>query len=105
MDEDDLIKITASIEEKIGKENSASIADDLGTLITKNTETLKTLTAKDAEIADLKSRNEKLVAANGALLQQVPMAKDTTSMAPETKEPEKNFSWKACFDARGNFIN
>ena len=105
MNEDDLMKIADSIQEKIGKENSASIADDLGMLITKNSETLKTIKEKNDEIASLKSRNEKLVVANGNLLQQIPMAEDTSTRQTEEEKSKENFSWKACFDARGNFVN
>lgn len=106
MNEDELTKVFDSIQEKIGKENSAAIADDLGTLITKNSETIQALKSKDTEIATLKSTNAKLVAANGNLLQQIPMADvDASGSRPEEPEPEKPFSMKACFDSRGNFIN
>lgn len=105
MNEDDLMKIADSIQEKIGKENSAAIADDLGMLITKNSETLSTLKAKDEQINDLKSKNEKLVIANGNLLQQIPMSDDISAPGHDEPEPEKKpFHMKDCFDARGNFI-
>ena len=105
MNEDDLTNLLGNIETKVGKEAAATIADDLGTLITKNAETLNTLKDKDRQISELKSTNAKLVAANGNLLQQIPAA-DSVSEEPaeEEKEPEKPFSMKACFDARGNFI-
>lgn len=107
MNEDDLMKIADSIQEKVGKENSAAIADDLGMLITKNSETLKSLADKDREISELKSAKEKLVIANGNLLQQIPMGvEEESGKRPEDEpEPEKPFSMKACFDSRGNFIN
>ena len=105
MNEDDLTNLLGNIETKVGKEAAATIADDLGTLITKNAETLNTLKDKDRQISELKSTNAKLVAANGNLLQQIPAA-DSVSEEPveQEKEPEKPFSMKACFDARGNFI-
>lgn len=106
MNEDELMKIAGSIEEKVGKENAAAIADDLGTLITKNSETLKAISEKDAKIAELKSTNEKLVSANGNLLKQIPMVEDDFSQrgAEPQEEEKKPFSWKACFDKQGNFI-
>lgn len=106
MNEDELLKITSSIEEKIGKENSASIADDLGLLLTRNSETLKSMKARDEEIQNLKSRNEKLVTANGNLLQQIPMAKDTPAVGSKDvqEEDEKPFSWREQFNERGEFI-
>ena len=105
MNEDDLTNLLGNIETKVGKEAAATIADDLGTLITKNAETLNRLKDKDRQISELKSTNAKLVAANGNLLQQIPAA-DSVSEEPadQEKEPEKPFSMKACFDARGNFI-
>ncbi|MBO5871979.1 MAG: hypothetical protein J6Q75_04975 [Bacteroidaceae bacterium] len=106
MNEDELTKIFDSIQEKVGKENSAAIADDLGTLITKNSETIQALKSKDTEIANLKSTNAKLVAANGNLLQQIPMSdEDPAGSRPEPEKEPAPFSMKACFDSRGNFIN
>lgn len=104
MNEDDLLKITSSIEQKVGKEVSATIADDLGLLITKNTETLKSISDRDNQIADLQSKNEKLVIANGNLLQQIPMGEEPVRGKKEDEEPQKSFSWKACLDSKGNFI-
>ena len=105
MNEDDLMKIAGNIEEKVGKEAAATIADDLGTLITKNAETIATLKDKERQISELKSTNAKLVAANGNLLQRIPMAdSDAPEATAEEKQPEKPFSMKACFDSRGNFI-
>ncbi len=105
MNEDELMKIAGSIEEKVGKESAAAIADDLGMLITKNSETLKSISEKDAQIQELKSTNQKLVSANGNLLKQIPMTESDFSQQ-DTQKPkeEKPFSWKACFDERGNFI-
>lgn len=104
MNEDDLIKITDSITGKIGDENSAMISDDLGILITKNSEALKQLKSRDDEIARLKSQNEKLVTANGNLLQQIPMTEDLPPVREEKEENElSNFSFRDAFDAKGNF--
>lgn len=105
MNEDDLMKIADSIQEKVGKEDSAAIADDLGMLITKNAEALKTIADKERQIQELRSKNEKLVIANGNLLQQIPVGEEDVSASnQEETEPEKPFSMKACFDSRGNFI-
>lgn len=105
MNEDDLMKIADSIQEKVGKDNSAAIADDLGMLITKNSEALKAISSRDEQIKELKAQKEKLVIANGNLLQQIPMADvDNSGSRPEEPEPEEPFSMKACFDSRGNFI-
>lgn len=107
MNEDDLTKIMDSIQQKIGVENSATIADDLGMLITKNSETLKTMSSQNDKIKELQDKNEKLVISNGNLLKQIDMAEDysTSFGQPQKEEEPKPFSMKACFDSQGNFIN
>lgn len=104
MNEDELLKITSSIEEKLGKDNAGIIADDLGLLLTRNTETVKSIQDKDAEIESLKSRNEKLVTANGNLLQQIPVANTPAKKDVDDEEDEKPFSWRDQFNDRGEFI-
>lgn len=106
MNEDSLLSITQSIESKLGKEAIATISDDIGMLITENTNVLKTLSEKDKEIKNLKSTNEKLVTANGNLLQQVPMASDYEkhqTKKSEEVETKKSFNMKDAFDSKGNF--
>lgn len=101
---DELNKITNSIQEKLGNENSALISDDLGTLITKNTEVFNELQNKEKEIKQLKEDKEKLVIANGNLLKQVPMGgKDITPKETEKEETEQSISLRDCFDEKGNF--
>lgn len=101
MKNEELEAITNSIKEKLGDENTALISDDLGLLITKNTEVYNSSINKDKEIARIKDDKEKLVIANGRLLQQVSMGVDDT---PKKKEEEKSsFSFKDAFDEKGNF--
>lgn len=105
MKEEDLQTITNSIKEKLGEEGTALIADDLGILITKNTQALDNISNKENEISSLKSTNEKLVLANGKLLQQIPMG--TVANKEQEKEPQekKSFNFRSCFDKNGNFKN
>lgn len=103
MEDEKLLGITNSIEEKLGKENSATIADDLGILMTENSKTQELLKQREEEIKSLKERNDKLVAANGNLLQQIPMGK--TDKKEESEEPKKPISLKDAFDSKGNFIH
>lgn len=103
MEDEKLLSITNSIEEKLGKENSATIADDLGILMTENSKTQELLKQHEEEIKTLKERNDKLVAANGNLLQQIPMGK--TDKKEESEEPKKSISLKDAFDSKGNFIH
>lgn len=105
MKSSDLEAITNSIQEKLGKENSALIADDIGKLISGNTLTLNEIEKKDNEIAQLKSNNEKLVIANGNLLQQVPMGKEYDKhQTQDPEEPKKSsFNFMSLFDEKGHF--
>lgn len=101
MKEEELLNIQKSIVEKLGEENAALISDDLGTLITKNSESVNRQTEMESRIKNLEEKNEKLVAANGSLLQQIPQ----TSKAVEREEEEKpkNFNFYDMFDKYGHF--
>lgn len=104
MTDEDLIKFTDSMQEKLGEENSALIADDIGTLITANANTQKALRERDDEIAKLKADKEKLILANGNLLKQVPVEHKVKSTEVEDKSEEvKNITVADAFDANGNF--
>ena len=54
MTDEELLKITDSIQEKLG-DNAGVIADDIGLLITGNSNSQKALVAKDEEIKRLTS--------------------------------------------------
>ena len=105
MDDEKIIELTGKIEETLGKENSAMISDTLGEILTGNSENMKKIAERDATIKSLQDRNEKLVAANGALLQKIPMEKAETKESSVTKEAPKKINLKDAFDAKGNFIH
>ena len=75
MNDDKIIELTSKIEETLGKENAAMISDTLGEILTGNTENMKAIADRDAQIKSLQDKNDKLVAANGALLMKIPVAK------------------------------
>lgn len=102
MNSKDLETITNSIQEKLGKENSALISDDLGKLITLNSNTLTSIQDKDKEIERLTQNNEKLVIANGNLLQQIPMGKEEDKHQSSDSEV-KSFNFREAFDKNGRF--
>lgn len=105
MDDDKILELTGNIEKTLGKEAFATISDTIGELLTGNAENMKSIAQKDEEIKNLKSRNDKLVSANGALLQKVPMGFETKK-APEPEEdktPKLNI--RDAFDSKGNFIH
>lgn len=106
MKEEELKAITDSITSKLGEETSALIADDIGKLITNNSNTLTNINNLNKEISILKDTNQKLVSANGSLLQQIPMSTATPKKeVVEEIEEKKSFNFRDFFDSKGNFIN
>ena len=103
MQNDDLEAITNSIKSKLGDENVALIADDLGTLITRNTQVYNNMLKKDEEITKLKDDKEKLVLANGQLLQQVSIGTSSNAPKEEEKIEKKSFNFRSVFDEKGRF--
>lgn len=106
MKEEELKAITDSISTKLGEENSAIIADEIGKLITKNSESLTNISNLNKEISTLKDTNQKLVSANGSLLQQIPMGTiSKKEEKPMVEEEKKSFNFRDFFDEKGNFKN
>ena len=104
MDDDKILELTGKIEATLGKENSAMISDTIGEILTGNTENMKAIADRDARIKALEDKNEKLVAANGALLQKLPLGEPTKAEKKEEKEVKK-INLKDAFDRNGNFIH
>ena len=107
MKNEDMQNLINGIQEKIGKDASGLISDDLGMLLTDNTKMNKEITNKDNEINKLKDQKEKLIATNGNLLQQISMGneEDFKNINNKKEEPKKPFSFKDQFDEKGNFID
>ena len=104
MKEDFLKGITDSIASKVGEENASIIADDIGKLITANKETIDNIDSLNKEVSTLKETNEKLVAAHGSLLQQIPAVADYDKhQKEEATEEKKTFNFRDMFDKNGNF--
>lgn len=103
MQDNDLQQIIDSISEKVGKENSALIADDIGKLITINSSVVDKIKEKDTEISRLTDTNEKLIVANGNLLQSIPMGKEEKKEEKQEENEHKSTSLRDCFDSKGNF--
>ena len=107
MKNDDFKKLVEGLQEKLGKENSSIIADDLGTLISDNITMNKTIEDKDRVIKEKDELNQKLVFANSSLLQQVGVPEEapkTTSNKNFVEVEEDKISWEDCFDKKGNFL-
>lgn len=103
MNKEDFEKLTNSMQEKLGKENSGIIADDIGNLLSYNNTMLSQIDKQEKEIEKLKQDKENLITANGNLLQQVSMGLDKKELKKEQEKPKK-FSFRSCFDDKGNFL-
>lgn len=102
MSDEELTKFIDGLQDKLGKESSAVIADDLGILISSNAETQKALKARDEKIEKLRERNEKLILANGNLLKQIP-AEGSEPVRHEEEKKKSSLSIADAFDAHGRF--
>lgn len=104
MDDDKILEITGKIEKTLGKDGFALISDSIGELLTGNSENMKQIKDRDEKIASLEDKNEKLVMANGSLLQKIPVAKIKQSDDVKEETP-KDIKWDDIFDKKGGFIH
>ena len=86
MKKEEMEQLTNGIQEKLGKEASALIADDLGKLITDNTLMNSEISKRDEKISRLETDKENLITTNGNLLQQVAMGRDDGNIMANKKE-------------------
>ena len=91
------------MQEKIGKETSGMIADDIASLLSYENARNKDIQSKDDEIEKLKKDKEMLIEANGNLLQRIGAEKEE-ALKPEAKEEKKPINIRDAFDKYGNFI-
>ena len=98
MDDEKILELTGKIEETLGKEDYAMISDTIGEILTGNSENIKAIKDRDAN-------NEKLVAANGSLLQKVPMVRSNDEESSKEEKPAPKINLKDAFDEKGNFIH
>ncbi len=104
MDSKRLDDITNSIKEKLGDENIALISDDLGDLLSENSNTISTLNDLNKKINDMQEKNEMLVKANSRLLSQIPMeVEDAKEQEKEESSKSKEFTLMDLFDDKGHF--
>ena len=107
MKNEDYKKFVENMQNKLGKENSAIISDDLATLISDNISMNEEISKRDSKIKEQNELNNKLVSANSSLLQQVGTSsfEEEKPTKKESKEDtEEKISWEDCFDKKGNFL-
>lgn len=102
MDDNKILELTGKIESTLGAENFAMISDTVGEILTGNTLNMQAIADRDKEIDTLKDRNDKLVSANGALLQKIPVGKE--KQPEKSEEKPKEISWNDIFDKKGSFL-
>lgn len=90
-----ITEISDKIQEKLGKEESGKIADDIANLLIFEESNNKVLQEKDSEISKLKTDKEMLIQANGNLLLKVPQGKEEPK--EEVKE-YKEFDYRTIFE-------
>lgn len=105
MDDDKILELTGKIEETLGKEDYAMISDTIGEILTGNAQNMKAISDRDENIKKLQDRNEKLVTANGSLLQKIPMERASDKDDSKEKEAPKKINLRDAFDKNGNFIH
>ena len=110
MTNEEMKQLTERVQEKIGKEASGLIADDIGLLISDTSKMNSDILSRNEEIEKLKDQKEKLIETNGNLLQQISVGDNTMTFQnrPSSKqideEEEVSISWNDCFDNKGNFL-
>lgn len=100
-----LTDIVDKIQEKLGKEESGKIADDLANILVIEEANSKTIQEKDNLINKQKKDKDMLIQANGNLLLQIPQVKEEDSFFEEGKKNEDNkpFDFRSIFDEKGKF--
>lgn len=99
----DFEKLNNDMKEKLGKENTALIADHIATLVSDNVAVNELISKKDAEIERLKNEKENLISTNGRLLQKISMGCEENRKTEDKKEEVKEFNFRSVFDEYGRF--
>ena len=96
-----LSKIVDTIQEKLGKEESGKIADDLANILVFEEANSKTIKEKDATIEKQRKDKEMLIEANGNLLLHVPQAREEESFFEDGRKdskPTEPFDYRTVFE-------
>lgn len=102
MTDEDITEFNDKITEKLGKENAAIIADDMGVLITKHSEAKKREAETAKKLEDLQKMNERLTSANASLIHQISTDHIETTPTPQPSKYE-DFNLHDAFNEDGSF--
>lgn len=105
MTEKDFQKVIDDIKETIGDEVVGKIADNLGILISDNSNMNSELNKKDDTIKSLQDDKDRLIKTNGNLLLQVTAGKEEDIINTNEKKEEKKtyVDFKTAFDEKRKF--
>lgn len=98
----ELKEITEKLQEKLGKEESAKISDDIANILVFEKANNEKLIEKDNKIKKLENDKEVLITANGNLLLQVPQTKEEP-FEGEKETKKEPFDFRSVFDSKGKF--
>ena len=101
-----LSSIVDTIQEKLGKEESAKISDSLANILVIEEANGKLIKEKDEINKKIQKDKEMLIEANGNLLLHQAQAKEEESFFNEGKREEKSnepFDFRSVFDEKGKF--
>lgn len=102
MDETVFNETLNKIQEKIGEEQAAIIADDLGTLKTAQKTALEKQAENLKKIEDLTTTNKQLIASNANLLNKIPVNEENKIVPPsQITNEEKEETYVSPFDEFG----
>ena len=92
------------MQEKIGKDEAAKIADDIASLLSYDNSRTKDINKRDKKIEKLEKDKEMLIEANGNLLQQISVETKDIEPQAQNEEESKPIDIRSAFDKNGNFI-
>lgn len=98
-----LTDITDKIQEKLGKEESGKIADDIANILIFEESNKKILKEKEDTISKLGKDKEMLIEANGNLLLQIPQGKEDSFEEKHEETTKEPFDFRTVFDEKGKF--
>lgn len=106
MTEKDFQKVIDDIRETVGDEVVGKIADNLGILISDNSNMNSELNKKDDTIKSLQDDKDRLIKTNGNLLLQVTAGKEEdiiNTNEKKEKEEKKYIDFRTAFDEKRKF--
>ena len=92
------------MQEKIGKDEAAKIADDIASLLSYDNSRTKDINKRDKKIEKLEKDKEMLIEANGNLLQQISVETKDIEPQAQNEDDSKPIDIRSAFDKNGNFI-